>query len=193
MTGLTDEDLLALLKNEDRKAFTVLYDRYWERMTAKAFSAIGSPIDAEEIVQDAFVDLWEQRKSIVLRYSFNTYLSAIVKYKIYAKLVEFKKSKGSGRVNIEDMEFVDDSTQQNLQFDDLRLHIESAMNVLPEKCRLIFHLSRFRELSNEEIAQSLNISKKTVEAHITKALKTLKENIRKIDGPYQSLLLFLLK
>ncbi|MNK15548.1 ECF RNA polymerase sigma-E factor [compost metagenome] len=193
MTYFTDEDLLALLKNNDERAFGLLYDRYWERMIAKAYAALGSTVDAEEIVQDTFVNLWKKRHSIELKFSFKTYISAVVKYEIYAKIAGLKKRKDQANVESDTIELVDDSTQQWLEFDELRTYIETAMNSLPEKCRLVFSLSRFDELSNEEIAKTLDISKKTVEAHITKALKTLRDNMGNINSYNAFLILFLLK
>lgn len=192
MTGLTDEDLLALLKNDDEKAFAVLYDRYWERMTVKAYTTLGSHVDAEEIVQDTFVNLWKKRHTIALKYSFKTYISAVVKYEIYAKIAGLKKRKDLAGVEVDTLNVIDDSTQQWLAFDELRVHLETAIQTLPEKCRLVFLMSRFDELSNEEIAQSLSLSKKTVEAHITKALKTLRGNISDVDGYKAFFLMFLL-
>ncbi|SOD15076.1 RNA polymerase sigma factor [Pedobacter xixiisoli] len=193
MTDFTDEDLLALLKNDDEKAFGLLYDRYWERMIAKSYAALGSHVDAEEIVQDTFINLWKKRHNLEIKYSFKTYISAVVKYEIYAKIAGLKKRKDQAGVEADNIDLIDDSTQQWLEFDELRNYIETAMNVLPEKCRLVFSLSRFDELSNEEIAQSLNLSKKTVEAHITKALKTLRDNMGNISSYNAFLILFLLK
>ncbi len=193
MIDFTDEDLLALLKNDDEKAFGLLYDRYWERMITKAYAALGSHVDAEEIVQDIFINLWKKRHTVELKYSFKTYISSAVKYEIYSKIAGLKKRKDQAGVETDNIELVDDSTQQWLEFDELRLYIETAMSVLPEKCRLVFSLSRFDELTNAEIADSLNLSKKTVEAHITKALKTLRENMGNINSYNAFLILFLLK
>ena len=193
MATYTDEELVSMMKTDDEKSFGILYDRYWKSALYKAYTILGSHTDAEEIVQDVFVNLWNKRHSLKLRYTFKTYISAIVRYEVYAKIAGAKKIKDQAGIVSEGLELIDDSTRQWLEFEELRRYIELEMDALPEKCRLVFSLSRFEELSNDEIAKSLGLSKKTVEAHITKALKALRENMNNVNAIEALLMIYFLR
>lgn len=183
----TDEELIKLLGQDDQHAFEALYNKYWKRMLIKAYALLDSEIDAEEVVQNTFINIWQRRERLELKYSFHTYLASAVKYEVMALLAKKNKYK---LVNIEEAygtDTEDDSTQQNLELADLSLHIEMTIQALPEKCRLVYRMSREQSLSEKQIAEILVISPKTVQAHMTKALKTLRLSLRSL-----SLSLFLL-
>lgn len=171
---LTDEQLVALLIRDDEVAFRVLYEKYWQRMLIKAYIQLNSQEDAEEVVQDAFINLWKRRSRLQLKFSFHTYIAAVVRYEVMAKIA---LNKNRAYIALEDERLeslADDSTRQWLAFDDLYEEIEKAVQALPEKCQLVFRLSREKNLSEKQIAENLDISPKTVEAHMTKALKSLR-------------------
>ena len=183
----TDEELINLLKQDDQHAFEVLYNRYWKRMLIKAYALLGSEIDAEEVVQSTFINIWQRRERLQLKFSFHTYLASAVKYEVMALLAKKNRYK---LVDIEEAfgtETEDNSTLEYLEFADLSLHIETTIQALPEKCRLVYRMSREQSLSEKQIAEILVISPKTVQAHMTKALKTLRISLR---GLYLSLFLF---
>jgi len=170
---LSDEKLVALIAENNSKAFRILYLRYWNRMLAKAFSLLQSYDLAEEVVQDAFINFWRRRHTLQLKYSFHTYIASVVKYEVMAKLANRNKQP----LYIEDITFAnpaDHSTQQWLDFDELQDQIQSTILTLPDKCQLVFRLSREEGLTAKQISDTLNISHKTVEAHISKAIKTLR-------------------
>jgi RNA polymerase sigma-70 factor (family 1) len=171
--NLSDNELYALTDQSIEEAFTVLYQRYWKRMLYKALQKLESETDAEEVVQDAFIDLWNSRHRIRIQYSFHTYIAAIVKYKIMAKMAANKKVLYRSAGDISSFSIADNSTQEWLAYDDLREEFEQAVKGLPEKCRLVFRMSRVEEKSDREIAAELGVSQKTVEAHKSKALKAL--------------------
>jgi RNA polymerase sigma-70 factor (ECF subfamily) len=171
--NLSDEELILLIARDNAIAFKMLYNRYWKKMLVKAYAQLQSYTIAEEVVQDAFINLWKRRHTITLKYTFHTYIASVVRYEVMTQLA--KKNKQP--LYIDDLEIpavADHSTQQWLDFDELRSQIESLVDTLPDKCRLVFKLSRDKGLSDKQIAESLTISPKTVEAHISKALKTLR-------------------
>ena len=174
---LSDNELYALVTQDDEAAFNLLYQRYHRRMLYKALQKLQSDTDAEEIVQDAFVDIWKGRHRIRIQNSFHTYVSAIVRYKIMAKMAANKKQVYTSVEDIQQLQVVDNGTQQWLSFYDLRDEIEATIKQLPEKCQLVFRLSREAGMSDKQIAAELDISQKTVEAHITRALKSLRTSI----------------
>ncbi len=173
---LDDRELLRRLSDNDEKALAALYDRYWKRMLVRALSRLECLEDAEEIVNDAFVDLWKSRKNLEIRNALPTYLSAIVKYKVLARLASAAKMPVP-ESELSLIHIPDDSTLQTLHFAELQAIIKTAINDLPEKCQLVFRLSREKGLSDHEIATELNLSQKTVEGHITNALRKLRTSL----------------
>lgn len=171
-----DEYLFILLKDEDEKAFTELYDRYWKKLLVRANILLRSQEDAEELVHDIFVTLWNKREKLHILNSFYTYIAAMLQYGCYrvlAKRRQFRKREMTGDV----LEQADLSTQQWLDFEDLREELEIAVSRLPERCRLIFRLSREEDLSDKEIAQELQLSVHTVRTQMHRALQKLKTAI----------------
>jgi RNA polymerase sigma-70 factor (family 1) len=172
----TDDTLVALLRDGDESAFTELYNRYWEKMTIVAFTKLGTAEDAKETVQDVFADLWHRRARLQLRHSFHTYITAAVTYKVFTLLAKRKKSRD--QYSLLESEGVDDSTRQWLTFVDLQEELEKILLTLPEKCRLVFQLSREEGLSHQEISKLLDIAPKTVEAHLSRALRSFRLSLR---------------
>jgi RNA polymerase sigma-70 factor (ECF subfamily) len=175
-TDETDEELFALLSQGQQRAFSVLYTRYWDRLLEEAFYKLKSQTEAEGAVQQVFLDIWNNRFETVLKYSFRTYISAALRYVVFAKLALRKRNVrvSIDSFDIENDAFIDDSTQQWLAFNDVREKLESTVRQLPEKCEMVFRLSREKGLTTKEIALELNISPKTVEAHMSRALRAIK-------------------
>lgn len=173
---LSDEELVLLISENNEQAFKILYDRYWSKMLVKAYVTLKSHDLAEEVVQNAFINLWKRRHTFQLKNTFNTYISAVIKYEVLSKLAQRNKQP----LYIEDITMApahDHSTQQWLDFEDLHMELERTIGTLPDKCRLVFRLSRQEGLTAGQISETLQISPKTVEAHITKALKMLRVSL----------------
>ena len=133
--------------------------------------------EAEEIVQDIFVSLWKRRNDLGEINTLSSYLAVSVKYRVIKML-----DKRSSRQKYTDytrpaLSLTDDSTQQWLEFEELRSRLAVFVADLPEKCRLVYQLSRESGLSQKRIAEELSISEKTVEAHLGKALRTLRTRL----------------
>jgi len=173
----SDKELFNLTGKGDEAAFKELYNRYWEKLLAIAFLKIKNYEEAEEIVQEIFVGIWRRRKTTRIKYSFHTYIASVLKYEVLHHFAKKKKkdffleSISNGFVQ-EDV-----STTEWLEYDQLREQIEKTVRLLPEKCRIIFRLSREKGYSEKEISEELNIAPKTVQAHLTKALKVLKSSL----------------
>lgn len=178
LNHLTDDALYGLLKSNNETAFNLLYQRYWKRMLFKAADKLKDASDAEEVVQDAFSDIWNARHRISIKHTFHTYIAAVVKYKIMAKMGQVHRRSVNERAeDLSSLHIADHSTEDWLRFQDLRSEIERAVKGLPEKCQLVFRMSREQGKSDKEIAADLELSPKTVEAHITRALKALRSSI----------------
>lgn len=185
----TDSQLLELIRKDDRVAFTELYNRYWDKLFTVAMHRLNDEHEAEEVVQEVFLSVWQRRSTIELTHSLNTYLSVAVKYRIINHLdKQFRKKQHIDHLTIHAPRELD-STSQWLSEKELRTQLEQSISRLPEKCRIVFLLSREQNKTNAEIAAELNIAEKTVEAHMTKALSTLRQTLN-ITIP---LLLYLLE
>ena len=176
--GTSNHDLVVRIKNSDHHAFETLYNRLWESLYTRAFSILGDKNIAKDIIQDVWVSFWERRDKIS-NDNIEGYLLRAVRFKVYN---EFRNSKYRNKLIEEFVQNYNPHLQTNnieqiIQLKDTEKAIYKAVNNLPNKCKQVFELSRFDGMKNEEIAQKLNISKRTVETHISNALKLLKNNV----------------
>lgn len=168
----TDDVLMQRIQQDDVVAFKQVYNRYWRKLFDAAYNRLRQKEACEEFVQEIFVTLWEKRASLTLTAGLSQYLFTAVKYKVidhYRKL--HTKSKYIQGV---DAEGFDNSAEETVFLNDLKALLEKVVMQLPDKCRSVYELSRIQHKSNREIALILNISEKTVEGHLTKALRTLR-------------------
>ncbi|MDB5133310.1 MAG: polymerase sigma-70 factor [Mucilaginibacter sp.] len=171
---LSDEELVVLLKQERLVAFREIYKRYWKNLYGAAYKRLKSKELAEEIVQELFTNLWVKKQTLQIKTALAGYLFTSVSHYIidhYRK--ELVKAKYTEAFKITYQE-TDHSTEETILLRDLTDTIESEINQLPDKCRSVYELSRKEYKSNKEIALYLGISEKTVENHLTKALKKLR-------------------
>lgn len=171
---LSDSELADLLKISDEGAYVEIYERYWGKLYTLARNRIYDSFEAEEIVQDIFYNLWRNRQSFELLKGFQNYFSVAVKFGVINKLakkakrVAFEKEMAS--TNTE----ADESTLQYINAHDLKNRIQTSIDNLPEKCRLVFNLKYNQDYSQRHIAEELAISEKSVEAHLSRARKKLR-------------------
>lgn len=175
--GFSDSELLAMLRQHNEHAFNELYSRYWEKLFNAAYKRLKSVEATEEAVQDLFTDLWLRRERLDIRQELPVYLFSAIKYLVIKQMHKAAAKTafvyGRGPIFKED----DNSTEESLIANDLRTHLQSRIELLPVKCREIYQLSRDAHQSNKDIARQLNISEKTVENQISKALKRLRASL----------------
>jgi RNA polymerase sigma factor (sigma-70 family) len=169
----SDDQLVMLLKQSDDQAFTEIYYRYWKLLISIAANKLPSVTDAEEIVQEVFADLWKRRSEIVIDHSIKSFLAAAAKYQIYSAMARLNKQRTVGEININASVSINEEIESRSLFNELFDHASR----LPERCFLIYKLSRVDGLTNKEISSSLGIAEKTIEAQITRALRHLRAAI----------------
>lgn len=173
----TDEHLLQLMASDNREAFTELYNRYWDKTFAVAYHRLDDEHEAEEVVQEVFLSIWQRRARLKLTHTMATYLSVAVKYRVINHLDrQYRKQQHLDELSFNSSE-TEDSTIQWLEEKELRERLDHSIGQLPEKCRIVFLLSRDENKTYAEIAATLGISQKTVEAHMSKALSTLRQSL----------------
>lgn len=187
----TDEILLThLLQQGDEAAFETLYNRYWEKLLTVAYYRTGSMEIAKELVQDVFANLWRRKEQINIKTTFASYIFSAMKYTVLdytrAQAVREKYVEAIKKSVLE----TDNTTIDLIAYQELNNVLEEEIDKLPEKCRMVFRLSRIEHYSTKEIAKKLHISPKTVENQITKALKVLRTNLQEFTTFLALLLLF---
>jgi RNA polymerase sigma-70 factor (family 1) len=172
-----EEQLLALLKEGDEAAFTELYNRYWDKLLVVAMHRMAEIEEAREIVQDIFYRLWKRRELLQLDHSLNTYLSVAVKYEVLNRLAVKNRQKQFRVYIARNWQETVQETENYIRFNELQKELASLVNALPEKCRIVYQMSREQGYSQREIATELGIAEKTVEAHLSVAIRKLKTGL----------------
>ncbi|KAA2242598.1 RNA polymerase sigma-70 factor [Chitinophaga agrisoli] len=171
----TDHELWSGVVADDSHAFALLYERYWKKLYQTARYYLKDDAAAEEITHDVFVSLWEKRASSNIQ-NFRHYIQATARYHVYKYLK-------AAKVNcVEYLEQFPETpalqvyniAPDKLGYEQLESQLAGLLKDLPRRCQEIFWLSRVNHLSNQEIADKLHISKRTVENQITTALKALR-------------------
>ncbi len=171
MLNNVDEILLERFRKGDEEAFGFLFRRYYVKLCSYSLLFVKEKETSEEIVMNLFVSLWENRKSLGKIKSPESYLFRSVRNKCMNWLRDSKTS-----VNIEDCVLME-CDNSSIELQELNRFIEEAILSLPERCRMVFVSSRINHFPHKEIAKQMNISTKTVEAQITKALGVIRKYI----------------
>lgn len=176
-TTWSDEALVRAMSEDDEKAFAEIYERYWQPLHQQAARKLGRPEEAEEIVQDLFVTLWNKRRTAAIQ-QLDAYLFAALKYKaidcIRARMVrETYTATGPHRSAAPDH-----GTEETLAATDLSLALAASVNRLPGSAREVFRLSRQEHQSVPEIAARLQVSPKAVEYHLSRSLRFLRTYLK---------------
>jgi len=174
------------LKNSDFKSFDKLFDKYGKKLYRFALGYLKSREDAEGLVLDVFMKVWENRASLDETKSFNSYLFTIAKNTILNHFRKKANQKSYLEYIKQHTELIyanteDNNLENDILFSNLESQAKLIIDRLPSRRKEIYLLSREKGYCNEIIAQTLNISKKTVENQITLALKFIKEQLRNKD------------
>jgi len=175
--SFNEESVLESLKKGDDAAISKIYEHYWQRLLAIAYNHTGENDTASEIVQEILIDLWNRREVLEID-SLTNYLGAAVKYAVYN---HYNKQKRRESILSRIFPFKQsDPGHEKIYARMMEDYINGAVEKLPEKCRLVFKFSRQQGKSNSEISKELNIAEKTVEAHLTKALASLRYSLKNV-------------
>jgi RNA polymerase sigma-70 factor (family 1) len=176
---MTEQQLCLLLHKGDKKAFDILYNRYWRRLFMFAYKIFEDQLICEDIVQEVFIRLWERSREVKIE-ELENYLFKATKFQVLNAIRNMKKTMPYD--DILPHLYFEPSVELIFEERETRELISKRVRTLPTKCQEIFLLSREEELSNKEIAQRLSVSVRTVESQIYKALRILKKDFGKIGG-----------
>lgn len=171
----SDEILADLLHRGDMHAFEAIYRRYWRKIFVAAFQRTGSRELCEEIVQDIFAALWNNREHVRIQ-CLSVYLHTAARYRVIDHI--HREMNLRAMIADRDATLVDNGTEESVLLNDLSGALQKEIEKLPARCQLVFKLSRERNLSIKQVARQLGISEKTVENQLSKAMKLLRMNLR---------------
>lgn len=175
-----DADLISRLKKDDHDSFQKLFERYSLPLFRFSFSYLKSKEVAEDVVQEVFMKIWNNRKDIKNNTSFQSYLFTIA---LNAIRKHFNKL---SRQNELKHDILFEFSENKSKFDDrsgyqfLTEKLDELINQMPEKRKEVFIKKKMEEKSLKEIAEECEITTKTVEYHITEAMKFLKKEFEKL-------------
>ncbi|HEU5148559.1 MAG TPA: RNA polymerase sigma-70 factor [Chryseosolibacter sp.] len=176
--SLPEQLQIKALSEGDITHFEMLFKTYYQPLCHYAYTFLQDREGAEEIVQSTFLLVWEKRETLAIRTSVKPYLYAMVRNACLNVLKHNKIKQRHMGEEIAMAERSHDAVTHTISSNELEQRIQLAMDELPEQCRIVFKLSRFEELKYSEIAEQLNISIKTVENHMGKALRIMREQLK---------------
>ena len=164
----------------NKKSFDDLYYYYYPKLYAFSKTFLKVEDDINDILQEVFIKIWDNRKKIKNVETFNAWIFTIAKNSVvtYFRKKSREKDFGDRVKNISAGELV---LNDNLEYKDMKVIVDKIVGQLPEKRRIIYKLSREEGLSNRDIAKKLEISIKTVEDHMLYSLRFLRKNYKKFE------------
>jgi len=174
---LPDEQMALLLTKRDEAAFEQVFKTHYKNLHAYACAMLKNEDEAEEVVQQVFFKLWERSHNLSFSGSVAAYLYRAV-HNEGLNWLKHQKIKATHQLHIAySMKNKSETIAGKMQQKELENKYRQALNELPEQCRTVFQLSRFEDMKYREIADKLEISVKTVENHMGKALKLLRAKL----------------
>ncbi len=171
----TDKDIIPEIRSGSKKAFRIVYDVNYKLLLGVAINILKDTDNAKEVVQEVFFQFWKNHEQIKDGISIRNYLKRAV---INRTINQIKyKSRFVVDEPLHEIYAQTNTPQKELELKDLQEKINKALLKVPEKARVIFVLKRHEGLSLKEIAEKLDVSTKTVENQITRAIKILKQEI----------------
>ena len=190
LTSGNAEKIIQRLKKDDKSAVDELFGYYYPRLYHFSKSILKIETEIDDILQEVFVKIWLNRQKISSAETFNAYIFTITKNEVL-NLIRSKLKHHTFKEELYLRSVAEEyQTQNHLEYNEIKIAIDRLVEDLPEKRKQVFILSRTEGLSNKEIALQLNISEKTIEDHITHAIKHIKSSLK--DMGIISLLYFFL-
>lgn len=184
--------MLRAVADGDQQAFRSLVEAYWSQVFGNTLALVRSTAIAQELTQDIFLKIWTQREKLATVHSFVHYVYVIGRNQVISAM----RKKIAETVSVEDEDLAECLFVPDLQFEFKETYnlIWEGVELLTPRQKLIFKMSRLQDLSHEEIAERLNLSKNTVKVHMVAALNALRVYIREHVGQLLTLvLLFFIK
>lgn len=168
----TDQDI-ANISSGDVNVYELLFKHFYPSLVGFANAYIKNHDAAEDIVQEVFVKIWNERKKLTIK-NIKTYLYTAVKNQCL-NFLKHKKVEKNYLVSANNTHVDENTIETELNFNELKNAYEEAIQNLPEKCRIVICMNRFDDLSYVEIAEILDLSVNTIETHMKRALRSIRK------------------
>lgn len=185
-----ESDVVVGIQKGDEVAFENVFRNYYSRLCSYAYTMLNDSEEAEEMVQNTFIVLWENRESIDIHTSLKSYLYRAVHNSCLNRIKHLKVRKEHSAYVLHTQEEEIESTSHTVMGNELQQQINIAIEQLPPQCKRVFTLSRFENLTYAEIAAQLDISVKAVDKQMVRALRILREQLKDYLPLFLLLLLF---
>jgi RNA polymerase sigma-70 factor (ECF subfamily) len=172
-------DWIAALKNGDAKAFSLIFNTYYKDMVLFGGNFLPNQAVCEDIVQSIFLKLWSERTALTVETSLKPYLLKAVRNACLDE-IRHRNIVLEHESCVLSNSLADDLTDTGnyILYSDLQDHLQQALKQMPDSCREAFELNRFKGLKYREIAEKLNVSERTVDVRIGKAIDFLRKYLR---------------
>lgn len=178
MPDKDEKEMLKLLKADDPATVKQLFYQFYPFLCNTVYKILKDKAIAEDLAQDTFFKFWDKRESIDIQTSLRAYLRRMAVNEALYYIRKNKKFQKETEIEPSDVGATTETVEQELLHQELENKIAAAIKELPPRCQAIFRLSRFEDLSYKEIAAKLDISVKTVENQMGKALKSLRAALK---------------
>ena len=175
-----DRQLVSRLRVGDKKAFEEIFRKYREKIYYFAIRYYNSAEDAENVVQDVFIKLWDEREGVKEELSLNNYIYTIAKNHLF-NIQRKKINEKAYRSYIVDHLVQSSNLENELIYADLKSGVDKIIDELPAQRKKVFIMGNMEGMSNKEIASTLNLSVRTIEVHKSLALQTIRKALKKIS------------
>lgn len=173
-----DKTLVESLRSGNPRAIEEIYDRYWKQLLAVAYGIVKDKDDAQEIVQSVFIRLWDRRQNLKIT-NLSGYLATSIRYAVYTMIQRNQRKEEVCQIYLNRKQ-EKDYEEEKIYANFLKQYINGIVDKLPDRCKLVFVYSREEGKTIPEIAEKLDIAEKTVESHLTKALKRIRLSLKEI-------------
>ena len=173
------EELLRSLRDGEHSTMEYLYHTYWEVVFDTAYKRVRDEEIAQDITQEIFISVWENRERLHIKSSLEAWLKGAVKYKVinYFKSSIVREKYEEDLVQLIGNQAEPSSAESMIMLKELNQQLDHAMLELPEKMRVIFFMSRRQQKSTKEISDELNLSAQTVKNQLSAALKLIRKKL----------------
>jgi RNA polymerase sigma-70 factor, ECF subfamily len=173
-----EQILLDKMKESDQSSFSIIFTGYYSDMVQFAGTFISDLDTCEDIVQNSFVDFWENRETLVILTSLKSYLLKIIQNRCIDWLRHLKIRDQYNTYADHHLRLMENYTENYILSSELEANLEKALMLLPSDISLVFRLNRQEGLTYNEIAEQQNVSARTIEVRMGKALSLLREYLK---------------